>query len=372
MSKKLHIVSFDIPYPPNYGGIIDVFYKIKELHKLGVEINLHTYICNHKTRQVELEKYCKKVTYYKRNKILSSIFSVLPYRIKSRINQKLNSNLKDLNSPILFEGLHTIYPLYKFNLKECYVRTHNVEHSYFYGLAKSEKNILKKMFFYLEGIKLKKFEKNLKKAKTIFTISPFEQKYFSKNFKNNTTYLPAFHEAKINFNNIKKGKFILYHGDLRVSDNVKACLFLINVYKNTSYKLVIATSVKENLIIEQVNKYKNISIKQIPTQQDLNELFKKAHVNTLFTYQKTGIKLKLLNTLYKGKFIIANDPLIEDTGLETTCEIANSKEEILKITETLFQKEFTDKEVEKRLKILEPFSPEIAAKKMIEIIFRQQ
>ncbi|PWG06935.1 hypothetical protein DIS07_01705 [Polaribacter aquimarinus] len=68
---------------------------------------------------------------------------------------------------------------------------------------------------------------------------------------------------------------------------------------------------------------------------------------------------------------MANSPLIEDTGLESTCEIANSKEEILKKTETLFQKEFTEKDIEKRLKKLKPFSPETAAKKMMEIIFKQ-
>ncbi|WP_288954752.1 hypothetical protein [uncultured Polaribacter sp.] len=371
MSKILHIVSFDIPYPPNYGGIIDVFYKIKELYKLGVKIYLHTYIFDHKTKQVELEKYCEKVTYYKRNNTLISIFSTLPFRLKSRVNKTLNSNLKNLDCPILFEGLHTIYPLYKFNLEKCYVRTHNIEHSYFYGLAKSEKNILKKIFFYLEGFKLKKFERNLKKAKAIFTISPFEQKYFSENFGVNVHYLPAFHETKINSNDYNKGDFILYHGDLRVADNIKSCLFLIDVYKDSSYNLVIATSIKENHIEAEVNKYKNISIKQIPKQQDLNELFSKAHINTLFSFQKTGIKLKLLNTLYKGKFIIANSPLIEDTGLESTCEIANSKEEILKKTETLFQKEFTEKDIEKRLKKLKPFSPETAAKKMMEIIFKQ-
>ena len=28
---ELNIVSFDVPYPPDYGGVIDVFYKIKEL-----------------------------------------------------------------------------------------------------------------------------------------------------------------------------------------------------------------------------------------------------------------------------------------------------------------------------------------------------
>jgi hypothetical protein len=64
--KSLHIVSFDIPYPPIYGGIIDVFYKIKALKELGVSIHLHTFIYG-KEKQPELENYCEKVHYYKRD-----------------------------------------------------------------------------------------------------------------------------------------------------------------------------------------------------------------------------------------------------------------------------------------------------------------
>ena len=64
-NNKLHIVSFDVPFPPNYGGIIDVFYKIKALSELGVEIYLHAF--EYKTgKSEELEKICKKVYYYPR------------------------------------------------------------------------------------------------------------------------------------------------------------------------------------------------------------------------------------------------------------------------------------------------------------------
>ena len=42
--KKLHIISFDNPYPPVYGGVIDVFYKIKDLHAEGYEIYLHCFV----------------------------------------------------------------------------------------------------------------------------------------------------------------------------------------------------------------------------------------------------------------------------------------------------------------------------------------
>jgi hypothetical protein len=43
LEKHLHIISFDVPYPANYGGVIDVFYKLKNLHKAGVKIILHCF-----------------------------------------------------------------------------------------------------------------------------------------------------------------------------------------------------------------------------------------------------------------------------------------------------------------------------------------
>lgn len=369
MSKKLHLVSFDIPYPPKYGGIIDVFYKIKELHKLGVKIYLHVYIYDNKTEQLNLKKYCEEIFYYKCNNTFTSVVSSLPFRVKRRAVKQLNINLKKVDSPILFEGLHTIYPLYKFNLKNCFVRTHNIEHSYFYGLAKSETNILKKLFYYLEGWKLKRFEKHLKKAKAIFAISPFEQKYFSDVYKN-AYYIPAFHEYVKMVNPSEKSDFILYHGDLRVSDNIKAALFLIDVYKNTPYKFVIASSAKEKSVLEEINKYENILLEEIPEKKDLDLLLNKAQINTLITFQKTGIKLKLLNTLYRGKHIIGNSELIEDTGLEGLCHLANTKKEILQKTASLLKENFSDVETQKRAKKLVDFSPEESAKKIIDIIFK--
>ena len=36
MNKYLNIVSLNVPYPPNYGGVIDIYYKIKALKAVGV------------------------------------------------------------------------------------------------------------------------------------------------------------------------------------------------------------------------------------------------------------------------------------------------------------------------------------------------
>jgi hypothetical protein len=370
MKKSIHLVSFDIPYPPNYGGIIDIFFKIKELHKQGIQIYLHTYLFDDKTTQPALEKYCEKVFYYQRKNSFLSLFSRLPFRVQSRSCKKLITNLKKTPFPIIFEGLHTAYPLTKHHFKNTYVRAHNIEHDYFFGLSKSEKNICKKLFFYLEAIKLKKFENILKKTTGIFSISPFEQAYFSKKYGKKAEYIPVFHSAKKGIFTEEKGDFILYHGDLRISDNVRAALFLIDAYKETPYQFLVASSCKNKAVLKQIKKHQNIGFKEIPNQESLDILFQKAQVNTLFTFQKTGIKLKLLHTLYQGRHVISNSAMIEDTGLEALCELANTKKHLLEKTAQLFEQLFSNEQMTARQEKLLGFNPEENAKRITSIIFK--
>lgn len=88
--NQLNIISFDVPYPPNYGGVIDVYYKIKHLSNLGVEIHLHCFEYG-RGQQKTLEKHCKTITYYKRKKGAKFLLSTLPYIVKSRQNATLKN-----------------------------------------------------------------------------------------------------------------------------------------------------------------------------------------------------------------------------------------------------------------------------------------
>lgn len=372
MQKKLHLISFDIPYPPIYGGVIDVFFKIKALHDLGIGVTLHCFQYG-KDNQPELDNYCNNVHYYKRNAFFSSMFSNdFPFIVKSRGNEELIDNLKKDDSPILFDGLHTTYILNldDFKNRKLYLRAHNVEHRFYKGLAKSESNIFKRNFFKQESKKLKKYEAVLHQMDGVFSISPLEQEYFLKKYGEKCLYIPAFHDAQVHTKYSAKGKFILYHGNILVSENVKAALFLIDVYKNSDYQLVIASSYFNDEVSKEILKYKNIVFHSLVKETDLNRLFENAHINVLPTFQNTGIKLKLLNTLYQGKFIIANDFMIDNTGLESLCEKANTKTEFLQKTKELFQQEFTENMLIDRKMILENFSPRSGAKKIIDVIFK--
>jgi len=156
LKTALQLVAFNIPYPPDYGGVIDIYYKIKALAESGVSIYLHCFEYN-RTQASELEKYCTKVFYYRRKHGIRYQLSTKPYIVITRNNNQLLNNLSSNNYPILFEGLHTCLNLSNSLLKNHIklVRTHNVEHEYYRNLRKAEPNIFRKLFLGMETCKLK-------------------------------------------------------------------------------------------------------------------------------------------------------------------------------------------------------------------------
>ena len=134
---NLHIISFDIPYPANYGGVIDVFYKIKALHRAGIGIHLHCFEYQRSPAK-ELEKYCASVHYYRRKTGLTANFSLKPYIVASRMSAQLVENLLNDDFPILFEGLHTCGFMADKRLKGRFLiyRESNIEHQYYFHLFK--------------------------------------------------------------------------------------------------------------------------------------------------------------------------------------------------------------------------------------------
>lgn len=365
----MHIVAFDVPFPPNYGGVIDVFYKLKKLSELGVKIHLHCFEYG-RGRQDELLKYCYKVSYYKRNISFKKVISKIPYIVKSRENETLTQNLLKDNFPILFEGLHTTASLLNtdFGSRKVLIRTHNIEHYYYKGLYRSENKKRKKLFFKTEAKKLEKYENILKKADYILSISPYEHEYFKKKYSTKTIYTPVFYDRENNQLSESDTKFALWHGDLRVVDNVRAALEIIQIFSSLKHKLIIASNCRNKEVIESVAAYKNISFDSLETEGTLEKLISSAHVHPMITYQKTGIKLKLLHILSKGRFVVANSLMVEDTGLEHLCSIANTKKEFTNSIEKLMNSDYSKCKQEERMQTLEKFDTHITANKIVELL----
>ncbi len=330
-TTSTHLISFNIPYPANYGGVISVFYHLKALHQLGAKIILHCYEYGREHSE-ELEKYCEQVYYYKRNMSPVGLLNCKPFIVQSRQHPGLLKNLLKNDAPILFEGTHTCallaHPQLKNRLK--IVRMHNVETQYYANLAGMETKPLKRLYFQSESRKLKRFEEKtvLKHADHILAISPDDTTWFKRNF-DAVHYVPAFHPNETVDIIPGKGKYVLFHGDLSVKDNVKAAFYLIeNVFKENSIPFIIVGLNPPDKLEVEVAKYSHIQLKANVPQIEMEQLIQEAHINLLYTFHAAGMKLKLLNALYRGRFCLLNSLMVQNTGMQYLCHIADNPEKM--------------------------------------------
>lgn len=352
--KFIHIVSFDIPIPVNYGGAIDVYYKLKALKEIGMKVIFHCFKYGGRSESEELKELCHEVYYYKRKKVYLDFFYRTPYIVSSRHDKQLLSNLNKDNYPIIFEGIHSTYYLNHFSLKKRrkLVRTHNIEHEYYSCLSSTEKNFFRKYYFKTEAKRLKSYEEVLHHANSIAAISKNDYLYFSSKYEN-VSVISAFHPNE----NIEilegKGNYILYHGSLEVNENHQAAMYLIKeVFQGTAYKLIIAGNKPKTELLKIAKEHDNVEIRVGISNEEIVRLVKEAQINILPTFQATGIKLKLLLALYCGRHCIVNSPMVLNTGLEELCVIAENPKEMLASIEQLFNIEIEKEDIEKRKKVL--------------------
>lgn len=334
-NKPLHIISFENPFPPNFGGVIDVFYKIKALHELGYDIYLH---CFHDGRDVvfeELKAITTKVYLYKKNKNPFFLFSKFPYPVICRFREELIFNIKTIDAPILFEGLHTTMVMNKTDLQnKKYLRLHNLESDFYAGMSKNETNYLKKIAYHFASKKYIEYQKNIPKFDHVFALSCYEFEVV-KTMTTNVTYIPVFHGNGALQSLSEYGNYAFYHGDLRLADNKKAAKFLINVFKEIpDYKLIIASSNGKKIIEKHIGNCKNIEFVNVFDNSQWDKLLANAHINVMLSFQKSGTKLKIINSLAKSRFCLINNNMVDDYRVLKLCEMASTKEEfILKINE---------------------------------------
>lgn len=373
-NNKLHIVALNIPYPPDYGGVIDIFYKINALSEAGTEIYLHCFEYGRKHSK-ELDKLCKKVWYYPRKTGLKGLSFQLPYITYSRRSKELLQRLIDVEAPILFEGVHTTYYLSHPSLHRRFkaVRTHNIEHEYYTQLYNKEKDFSKKQFFKREAKQLEAYEKQLADAQAFVSLSAADTQYF-KGLYPSAKHLFAgpFHP----FNDVDiepgKGKYCLYHGDLSHPENAEAALFLLNeVFPHIDMELIIAGKEPAKEIFTASKQLPHCRLIANPSFHEMEQLIRHAQVHTLPTFQATGTKLKLLYALFTGRHVLVNEPMLHGTTLGNACHIATNARSFIEHIERLSSHPFTQADVENRRTILaKDYSNAVNAQKIITCLQR--
>ncbi|WP_146250756.1 glycosyltransferase [Nonlabens dokdonensis] len=367
----MHIVSFDIPYPVNYGGVIDVFHKIKSLYEKGIQITLHCWQYGDRKPEEKLEQYCKQVFYYQRKIGFYGLSTTLPYIVYSRRDKLLLERLQQDTAPILFEGLHTCYYLNHESLKNRHkmVRCHNIEHEYYEKLAQHSSRV-KKIYFNKESDLLRKYEPILKNAQTLFTISDDDQFYFENNFRDvEVIKINAFHTDDKVSSQKGEGNYCLFHGSLNVSENDHSARYLVeHIFSEIDQPLIIAGKDPSFELQKICSKKKHVTLISNPSWEELNDLILNAQIHLMHASQKSGLKLKLLKALFSGRHVIANKKMATETRIAQHVTIATSQEEWIKAIKTLMKQSFTEQMLQERIQVCNDYSNEKSADLLIKSI----
>ena len=346
---KLHVVSFQVPFPADYGGAIDVYYKLKALKEKGYEVTLHTFVYGNRSMQRALEELCTRVYYYRRRTGLRQQFSVLPYIVSTRRNKELIRQLCQDNAPILFEGLHTCYYLDHPALehRKKIVRMHNIEHEYYWQLALQAKLNWRAVYYLVEALRLRFFERKLHHSQLICAITRADAQKLSKRYTDTSViHLPCFFDTSSPQTIAETRRIVLYQGNLSVEENHRSATFILRQIapRCPDVQFVIAGRAPHLGDVPP-----NVQVVPNPTDSELDMLLCTARIHLMLTFQPTGIKLKLLNALIKGQgHIIANHDMLYGHSLGQFCVSADKTSEIVRSIQQLIDQPIEASELEKR------------------------
>jgi hypothetical protein len=353
-SEYIHIVCLDAPSPPDYGGAIDMFYKITSFHSIGKKIILHYFDYKENRGATGLESFCEEINVYKRTVFLKSLLTLKPYIVSSRIEPDLIHRLNRDNHPVLLEGIHCSGIIPHLNpSKKIIVRVHNNEAEYYQALYNTESNLLKKLYFIYESVLLKNYQEKLSDQPTYAFISTADEEVFREKYKYlNQIFLPCFIPWQTIRSKPGTGNYCLYHGNISVSENYEAALWLIeNVFSKADQPLIVAGK-NANALQDTWSNNDKVKLINNPSDAELTGLIQDAHIHVLPSMNFTGVKIKLLHALFEGRFCISNYDGIAGSAADDFIMRAESPEEWIKIINEKMSMEFTPEMVEEKKKLL--------------------
>lgn len=355
---RIHVVSLQVPFPPDYGGVIDIYYKLRALKSAGYEVLLHTYQYD-RQQAPQLDQVADRVYYYPRNRSFARQFSVDPYIVSSRQSSQLLTDLLADDAPILFEGIHCCAHLADPRLtSRCkLVRMHNVEHEYYDGLARKATS-WHRLYYRIEATRLKRYEAILAHADAILAITESDRCYFASKYPQVATlWLPAFQAHDRVAPLSPKGDYMLYHGNLSVEENIEAAQYLLQqvVPSTPGTSWVFAGKNPADRLARQIAATPGARLVANPSDEEMERLIGEAAANVLITFQPTGLKLKLLHALYTGGHCIVNSKMLVGTGLDRACLVADTPQALSHAVATVLKSPFDHQARERRIRLLEPY-----------------
>lgn len=206
-----------------------------------------------------------------------------------------------------------------------------------------------------ESFLLKKYEKAIANKAVFWSVSTEDTELYKKTFHaGKIDFVPVF----LPWNEVStepgKGYFCLYHGNLSVNENEKAADWLLNnVFDTLEIPFVIAGKNPSLPLQTLAHSHAHTCMAVNPSDIEMQDLIKKAQVNILPSFNKTGVKLKLLNALYNGRHCLVNEAGKEGAAIEGLCSIAETAADFKMMITKLFDQHFTEEALQERKHLLQ-------------------
>ena len=166
-------------------------------------------------------------------------------------------------------------------------------------------------------------------------------------------YIPSFQP----YDDVKSqpgtGKYAAYHGNLGLAENKEAVVYLLkNIIPHIEFPFLIAGRNPDAEIQGLVKNIRNCDLVANPSMEQMERIISEAQIQVLPTFQNTGLKLKLLHSLFNGRHVVVNDEMVHGTGIESACSVAHTSDEMIRLIEELKDQPLEDSEIVRRKKLL--------------------
>lgn len=314
------------------------------LHKLNVGIELHCITSDKSPLPDHLTEICSSIHLYPCVQTKFPWFKALNEPIA--VNTELEAAIGSDDHPLLLESISLVKMLGESSMdnRRVVVRVQPGE-----------------------ACQLKEFNKELwyacecrKDAETIAASVGHDQ----------VAYLPVFSPWQDILCETGTGNLCLYHGDLSNPDNEQAATWLLQkVFTKIKIPFVIAGNAPSRRLEKQAHFCQHTCMVRDPSQSEMDDLVRKAHIHVLPSFRKEvrGTSVKLIHSLHEGRHCIANDAMVEGTGLEEACHIGTTANAFASIILQLFHQPFPVEEITLRKRLFATtYNNEVNARKLIQ------
>lgn len=320
---KILVVSGFFPYPPVFGGAIDVWERIKGLNALGCTVDLVvTDKSNPEQHQLEiLKQHIRNFFFVRRKNHISQMFGNLPLQLLSRKNLSVVDVHQKYDLIILeSEFCWPVVLNRSISYKNIAVRVHNIESHYFKMLGKSSDSLRKKIYYKIEAAKIKKLSSLVfGKAGRLWFISKDDME--NVNLPGKSVFMPFPVNEEFVPPRIKEGNNVVFMGSLFMENNLFGLDWYLKkihpalVAAVAGYHFYIIGSLKEENA-EILTKYGRLpQVSLVINTPCLKGFYNKAQVFVNPMLHGSGVKVKSVNALVNGVPLVSTGVGAEGIGL---------------------------------------------------------